>query len=147
MRHGQIWETLYQAVRTAQCKGPGLGAICSPVLYCVGKRSRKESRTSLQMSLSGSARGMREALGLVLSTRKEGVALLVPMSTGYVQTVCIETGSLIELEAELACQRAPRTPVSTLQYRSYKHSLTCWAFYKDARHFRLGSSCFHSESS
>lgn len=41
------------------------------------------------------------------------------MSAGYVQTVCIETGSLTELAAELACQRAPGTPVSTLQYRRH----------------------------
>lgn len=73
---------LYQSVRTPQCKGPGVGAICSVVLYCLGKRSGKESRTNLQMSLCGKVLVyMWEAVGLVLSTRKEGVALLVSMST------------------------------------------------------------------
>lgn len=154
MRHGQIWEKAVPVSKNTP--GPlHPWAICSVVLYCLGKRSGKESRTNLQMSLCGKVLVyMWEAVGLVLSTRKEGVALLVSMSTKWAPnehwlcTDCVHwdrithwTWSWTGMPKELP------GPLSPAHNKEVTSTQTCLAFYTDARNFRPGWSCFHSESS
>lgn len=50
------------------------------------------------------------------------------MSTGCVQTVCTETGSLTELEAELACQKSSQDPCLQLTIKKLQAPRHAWHF-------------------
>lgn len=83
----EAWSTLGKAVpgsRNSPVQRPGVGAICRP---WVREAGRNQEPTCKRVCGKVLLRCMWEALGWALGTRREGVALLVPMSTGCGQTV------------------------------------------------------------